>query len=45
MSPQMAIFNPSILPFLLIIVKASKRACVGCSLKPSPALITAQLTF
>ena len=45
MSPHIAIFNPSILPFLLIIVKASSKACVGCSLLPSPALMTAQLTF
>ena len=35
MSPHIAIFNPSMLPFLLIIVKASSKACVGCSLLPS----------
>ena len=45
MSPHIAIFNPSIFPFLLIIVSASNNAWVGCSLLPSPALITAQLTF
>ena len=45
MSPQIAIFKPSILPFLSIIVRASNKAWVGCSLLPSPALITAQLTF
>ena len=45
MSPQIAILNPSTLPFLLIIVKASSNACVGCSLLPSPAFITEQLTY
>ena len=42
---NIAIFNPSILPFLFMIVKASNKACVGCSLLPSPAFITEQLTF
>ena len=44
MSPQIAIFKPSTLPFLLIIVRASNNACVGCSRLPSPAFITAQFT-
>ena len=44
-SPQMAIESLCILPLALRIVKASKRACVGCSCKPSPAFITEQLTF
>ena len=45
MSPHIAIFKPSILFFLVIIVKASNKAWVGCSLLPSPAFKTAQLTF
>ena len=39
MSPQIAIFKPSIFFFLLIIVNASSNAWVGCSWVPSPALI------
>ena len=39
-SPQIAIFNPSIRPNRRNIVSASRRACVGCSWRPSPALIT-----
>ena len=45
MSPHIAIFKPSILFLRLIIVKASRRAWVGCSLLPSPAFKTAQFTF
>ena len=45
MSPHIAIFNPWILFFRLIIVKASSKAWVGCSLRPSPAFNTTQLTF
>ena len=41
-SPQIAIFKPSILPNLLLIVNASRRACVGCSCLPSPALTILQ---
>ena len=39
------LINPSIFSFLSIIVNASSKAWVGCSLLPSPALSTAQLTF
>ena len=45
MSPQIAIFKPSIFPIFIFIVIASNKAWVGCSLQPSPALITEQLTF
>ena len=45
MSPQIAILKPWIFFFLSIIVKASRSAWVGCSLRPSPAFKTAQFTF
>ncbi len=45
MSPQIEILKPSIFPFLILIVRASSNACVGCSLQPSPALMTEQFTF
>ena len=45
MSPHIAILRPSIFFLLFIIVNASSRAWVGCSLRPSPAFRTAQLTF
>ena len=45
MSPHIAMRRPSSLPFARRIVRASNRACVGCSCDPSPALRTAQETF
>ena len=39
MSPMMATCRPAILPFFSRIVKVSRRACVGCSCAPSPALM------
>ena len=45
MSPQIAIFKPSIRPIRRRMVKASRRAWVGCSWRPSPALITAASTY
>src|SRR5262245_25579495 len=41
MSPTSATFSPSNRPNRSRIVKRSRRACVGCSFEPSPALITA----
>lgn len=35
---MIATFNPSRRPLYSLIVKASSRACVGCSCDPSPAL-------
>src|SRR5690242_15275149 len=37
MSPTMATFRPSMRPLYSRIVKASSKACVGCSCEPSPA--------
>ena len=45
MSPQMATSSPEIAPLRRRMVRASRRACVGCSWLPSPAFMTAQLTF
>ena len=45
MSPQIATSRPSIRPLRRRIVSASSSAWVGCSWLPSPALITAQLTW
>ena len=45
MSPQMTTVSPSIRPRRRRIVRASSRAWVGCSWLPSPALITAAVTF
>ena len=44
-SPRIATSKPDIFFLFLLIVKASNKACVGCSLLQSPALITEQLTF
>ena len=44
-SPQIATSSPSIEPLRRRMVSASSSACVGCSWLPSPALITAQLTW
>ncbi len=44
-SPQIAIRRPSSRPLLRRIVRASSRACVGCSWAPSPALITEPSTL
>ena len=45
MSPQIATVSPLSLPLARRIVRASSRAWVGCSWRPSPAFSTAQLTF
>ena len=45
MSPTIAMSRPSIFPFFSLIVKASRRAWVGCSFVPSPAFITDALSF
>ena len=45
MSPQIAILRPSIRPRRWRMVAASSRAWVGCSLVPSPALITGASTI
>ena len=45
MSPQIATSRPSIRPLRRRMVSASRSAWVGCSWLPSPALITAQLTW
>ena len=45
MSPHMLIFKPSRYPILLLIVRASNKAWVGCSCLPSPALIILQLKY
>ena len=44
-SPIIATFNPSIRPFRCRIVNISSRACVGCSLIPSPALMMPEETL
>ena len=44
-SPQIATVSPAMSPRRRRIVSASKSAWVGCSWLPSPALMTAQLTF
>ena len=45
MSPQIATISPSMCPLWRRMVRASRRAWVGCSWLPSPALITEQSTF
>src|SRR6185437_954556 len=45
MSPQMATTRPLSEPLRRRMVSASSSAWVGCSWLPSPALMTAQLTF
>ena len=45
MSPQMATVRPARRPRRRRMVSASRSAWVGCSWLPSPALMTAQLTF
>ena len=44
-SPQIATLKPSIRPLLRRMVSASRRAWVGCSWAPSPALTTEQSTL
>ena len=44
-SPEIATLSPAISPRRRRIVSASSSAWVGCSWLPSPALMTAQLTF
>ncbi len=44
MSPQIRMSRPSKPPFFSLIVIASRRACVGCSCAPSPALMTDPFT-
>ena len=44
MSPRIATFSPSIFPNLSRMVHMSRRACVGCSFMPSPALRTLAFT-
>ncbi len=44
-SPQITTVSPSILPRRRRMVSASSRAWVGCPWLPSPALITAAVTF
>ena len=45
MSPQIATVSRCSRPLARRIVSASSSACVGCSWRPSPALMTAQFTF
>ena len=45
MSPQIATLSPVMRPLRRRMVNASSSAWVGCSWLPSPALMTAQLTF
>ena len=45
MSPQMATMRPSSRPVRRRMVSPSRSAWVGCSWEPSPALMTAQVTF
>ena len=40
MSPQMRTSSPLNPPFFWRMVRASRRACVGCSWAPSPAFTT-----
>ncbi|OIQ67932.1 hypothetical protein GALL_504850 [mine drainage metagenome] len=44
-SPQIATFRPAMRPKARRMESASRRAWVGCSCWPSPALITEQVTF